>query len=110
MKTIYFLSVILFLTSCSGDKSIFEVKQLGEMRADQILINKETGQLWKKVCMNPTKGECEYMAWMKEDIEDINISKDKILEISAALKNMSSEHKADEKKSDPFADFNPNGK
>lgn len=110
MKTIYVLSIVLFLTSCSGDKSIYEIKQLGEFRSDQLLINKETGQLWKKACLSDENGNCNYVAWMKEDIEDINISRDKILEISAAFKSMSSEHKADKKKSDPFADFNPNGK
>lgn len=110
MKTIYFLSVILFLTSCSGDKSIFEVKQLGEMRADQILINKETGQLWKKVCMNPTKGECEYMAWIKEDIEDINKSNEEIWAASSALRKISLPTQKKNASDDPFADFDPNGK
>lgn len=104
MKTIYFLSIIIFLSSCSDDKSIYEIK----FESDQVLINKETGQLWRKACLSEKNGNCNYVAWMKEDIEDINISKEKILEISAAFKEMSSEYKADEKKSDPFADFNPN--
>lgn len=59
----------------------FEVKQISDMRRDQILVDTATGQIWHMTCMvsNPKdKVGCDYTAWMKDDIEGINADKNAI--------------------------------
>ncbi len=58
------------------DEHNFELIQLGSMRRDQYLLDKKTGQIWAKTCMyskpSPNSIDCEFTAWMKEDIQDMN--------------------------------------
>lgn len=68
-------------TSKDESQNDFQLIQLGEFRRDQFLLNKKTGQIWRSVCAvsdtkNPT--DCAYNAWIKADVEDINIKKSEI--------------------------------
>lgn len=57
----------------------FELVQLGSMRRDQFLLDKQTGQIWRPTCMAGAKGaDCDYAAWMKQDVQDVNASGDSI--------------------------------
>jgi hypothetical protein len=58
----------------------FELVQLGSMRRDQFLLDKETGQLWRITCIAGAGqgGDCKYSAWMKEDVEGINTTSENI--------------------------------
>ena len=70
----------------------FEVVQLGSFRKDQLLIDKKTGQMWQPVCMfskSKDTTDCDYTAWKKIDIEDINIPRDAINAWADALKAQS---------------------
>ncbi len=52
----------------------FQVLQLSEFRKDQILIDSQTGNLWRYSCAN---GETNCF-WAKEAIEDMNFSAQQI--------------------------------
>lgn len=66
----------------------FELVQLGSMRRDQYLLDKQTGQIWTVTCMSSSSKsgpECDYTAWMKADVEGITIDREAIYSWTKAI-------------------------
>lgn len=101
MKLLTIAIPIIFLLACTKAASPslppppappslrFEIVQLGTFRRDQFLLDKETGQIWGKVCLVPGKGgaDCEYLAWMKDDIESINIARKDMIDLANTMES-----------------------
>lgn len=81
MKIIILISLISCF-SFAGQKSEggrFQILQISDMRRDQYMIDTQTGNLWSSTCISKENNECAYGAFMKVDVEDINIKKSAIL-------------------------------
>lgn len=63
----------------------FELVQLGEMRADQFLLDTKTGRVWKRLCLIPggTTG-CHTEYWAQQDVAGITANEHQILKRAAA--------------------------
>ena len=102
MKNYLLATVFILLSACekkldfdsdpkdtsSPNPSRFELIQLGNMRRDQYLLDKQTGQLWQPTCMVSGKDsgiDCKYSAWMKQDVEEITMSRNDIYSWSDEL-------------------------
>jgi hypothetical protein len=72
-------------TNSSGNTNSsgrFQVVQLSQMRKDQILIDTQTGKMWKYTCFKTSADGCSVEAWAPEMIIDINTSYEKVFKLS----------------------------
>jgi hypothetical protein len=52
----------------------FQIVQLSQFAKHQHLIDTQTGRLWNATCGKADeKGECEFVYWQEEFVEDLNI-------------------------------------
>jgi uncharacterized ParB-like nuclease family protein len=96
MKTIIAMLIILPTLSFANKSNTgtsngrFQLIQLSDMRADQYMIDTQTGKIWNRSCSIPseTMGGCEVGSWYPEDVVDITISKKEYNSFVAQIKKM----------------------
>lgn len=73
----------------------FELIQLGTMRRDQFLLDKETGQIWVNTCLvgAHTGPDCDYSAWLKQEVEEISMTRKDIQGIAEVYDNLRKKRK-----------------
>lgn len=83
MKTL--ILVLLLAPAFSHAKSTeggrFQLIQLSQMRADQFLLDTQTGKIWQRVCLKSEGEQCQLEVWKIQVVEYVNADK-------AALKSL----------------------
>ncbi len=58
----------------------YQLIQLSQMRADQFLLDTQTGKIWQRQCQiaGPTSSDCLLEAWTLNNVEGITIQKSQL--------------------------------
>jgi hypothetical protein len=97
------ISILVTLVACnkkeptepqpSSDR--FQLVQLGSMRRDQFLLDKQTGTIWQNTCLYGNNGpDCDFGAWMKQDVEELTHSKQVLYDTAKTLRELGQNKKS----------------
>lgn len=84
-------ALLIFLFSIPAFAGRFELIQLGQARADQYLLDTQTGKIWRSECAHAaTNGNCDYEIWKPMDVVGISTTLEQVIK-KIADKNRTSQ-------------------
>lgn len=82
-----FVLMLFSINSHAADVGRYQLIKLSEYRADEFLLDTQTGKMWRASCEGNRDGtQCDYVAWAPEDVIGVNATYKQVAEKAALIK------------------------